>query len=158
PSHLITVPWVYSSLIASFASINWQEGTSKKSLSVCLWLQHYFDRVFSVPYQIKPFLEFLQRQGLSHNFRDIDLTRLNEFDRQREGIRAQVSAMDVNLFAVANDAPVNCRWLAKHTKLDHEPQFTDHLQPLNDTVRMTGCFNIFITTVTIGFSEHRFVW
>ena len=58
-------------------------------------------------------------------------------------------AVDVQLFAVADDGPIGFHILSKHAELDKRAELADHVQPLRHAGRVAGCLDVHVAAVAV---------
>src|SRR5215212_7195288 len=75
------------------------------------------------------FMERSQRVRLGNERLDVEPAVGDRRDRLRVAVRPEVAAVDVQLFSVADDRPVDRRRFIENAELDERAELTDHLQP-----------------------------
>src|ERR1039458_7422863 len=92
--------------------------------------QDDFDRPLSLVHHVDALLKIGER----HFVRDHALWRqaavADRVDGERITIRAEMGAIEIELLAVADDAPIDRDFLAEHAELDEAAALADHVQTL----------------------------
>ena len=74
----------------------------------------------------------------------------NRVDYERIAVGRQVDAQDVELFAIGNNTPINSHIVGENAEFHKTTQLPDHLEPLDNRVRMTCRLDENIATIPVG--------
>src|ERR1700722_1996543 len=118
-------------------------------------LQSHLHRSQAGDHKVDPFLKIGQRKTVSDNLVHRQEALLDHPNGYWITPRAQVRAMDIQLFAITDDRPIDCDLFAHDTEFDEGPELSNHQQTLLHGGRMTRGFNINVASVATGQSEDR---
>src|ERR1700676_4304651 len=116
------------------------------------WLrfERHFDRSKTRDHELKTLLKNGQGKPVSDNFVHGQKTLLNHPDGHRITSWTQMGSMDVQLFGVTDDRPVDGHLFAHDAEFDKGTELADHQQALLYGCRMTRCFDVNVATIATG--------
>ena len=84
-----------------------------------------------------------------------DQAAVEQVDGERVAIGTEMRAVDVELLAVADDAPVRRHVVTEHAELDEAAELADHVEALHDACRIAGRLDVDVATIAVGHGLDR---
>src|SRR6266542_2599955 len=99
-------------------------------------------------------VEFRQRELGADQARYVDGAVGDRRDRLRIAVGTEVAAMDVQLFLIADEVPVDCRWLVEDAERNERAKAPDHVETLLRRLRASAHLDVDVASVAVGERLH----